>query len=114
MPAGLALQRPAGVASPVGRLEAVTIAPNDFTHLHVHSEFSLLDGLGRITDMVDSAADQGFDSLAITDHGALYGAVAFHQAASAKGIKPIIGVETYIARRSMTDKEGKADAQPYH
>jgi len=54
------------------------------------------------------------DSLALTDHGALYGAVAFHQAATTKGIKPIIGVETYIARRSMTDKEGKADAQPFH
>jgi DNA polymerase-3 subunit alpha len=91
-----------------------TLAPNDFTHLHVHSEFSLLDGLGRITDLVDTAAAQGFDSLALTDHGALYGAVAFHQAAKAKGIKPIIGVETYVARRSMTEKEGKADAQPFH
>ena len=92
----------------------MTIAPNDFTHLHVHSEFSLLDGLGRITDLVDSAAQQGFDSLAITDHGALYGAVGFYQACVNKGIKPIIGVETYVARRSMTEKEGKADAQPYH
>jgi DNA polymerase-3 subunit alpha len=92
----------------------VTLAPNDFTHLHVHSEFSLLDGLGRITDLVDAAARQGFDSLALTDHGALYGAVAFWQAATNKGIKPIIGVETYVARRSMTDREGKADAQPYH
>ncbi|MEA2613803.1 MAG: polymerase subunit alpha, partial [Chloroflexota bacterium] len=92
----------------------MTLAPNDFTHLHTHSEFSLLDGLGRITDLVDSAAAQGFDSLALTDHGALYGAVAFHQAAKAKGIKPIIGVETYVARRSMTEKEGKADAQPFH
>ncbi len=91
-----------------------TIAPNDFTHLHVHSEFSLLDGLGRINDLVDSAAAQGFDSLALTDHGALYGAVAFYQAATAKGIRPIIGVETYVARRSMRDKEGKADAQPFH
>ncbi len=91
-----------------------TLAPNDFTHLHVHSEFSLLDGLGRITDLVDSAAAQGFDSLALTDHGALYGAVAFYQAAKTKGIKPIIGVETYVARRSMTEKEGKADAQPFH
>ena len=92
----------------------MTIASNDFTHLHVHSEFSLLDGLGRITDLVDSAAQQGFDSLAITDHGALYGAVAFYQACINKGIKPIIGVETYVARRSMTEKEGKADAQPFH
>ncbi len=90
------------------------VAPNDFTHLHVHSEFSLLDGLGRITELVDEAKNQGFDSLAITDHGALYGAVAFYQACKAAEIKPIIGVETYVARRSMADREGKADAQPYH
>jgi DNA polymerase-3 subunit alpha len=90
------------------------LASSDFVHLHSHSEFSLLDGLARITDLVDEASAKGFDSLALTDHGALYGAVAFHQAASNKGIKPIIGVETYVARRSMTDKEGKADAQPFH
>ncbi|MBA3876733.1 MAG: DNA polymerase III subunit alpha [Anaerolinea sp.] len=92
----------------------MTIAANDFVHLHTHSEFSLLDGLGRIMDLVDEAGAQGFDGLGITDHGALYGAVAFYRAARDKGIKPIIGVETYVARRSMTDKEGKADAQPFH
>jgi DNA polymerase III subunit alpha len=92
----------------------VTIAPNDFSHLHVHSEFSLLDGLGRINELVEGASQLGFDSLALTDHGALYGAVAFYQAATARGIRPIIGVETYVARRSMADKEGKADAQPFH
>ena len=92
----------------------MTLAPNDFSHLHVLSEFSLLDGLGRITELVDAAAQQGMDSMAITDHGALYGAVAFYQAAKAKGIKPIIGVETYVAPRSMTSKEGKADSQPFH
>jgi DNA polymerase-3 subunit alpha len=90
-----------------------TLAPNDFTHLHVHSEFSL-DGLGQITELVDAAAQAGMDLMAITDHGALYGSVAFYQAATKAGIKPIIGVETYVARRSMTDKEGKADAQPFH
>ncbi|HEY3523041.1 MAG TPA: DNA polymerase III subunit alpha [Candidatus Limnocylindrales bacterium] len=93
---------------------ASALAPSDFVHLHTHSEFSLLDGLGRITDLVDSAANLGFDRLALTDHGALYGAVAFFQAAKARGIAPIIGVETYVARRSMRDKEGKADAQPFH
>ena len=72
----------------------MTIAANDFVHLHTHSEFSLLDGLGRLTDLVDEAGAQGFDSLGLTDHGALYGAVAFHRAARDKGIKPIIGVET--------------------
>ncbi len=92
----------------------MTIAPNDFVHLHTHSEFSLLDGLGRITELVETSVKHGFDSLAVTDHGALYGAVAFYQAATRKGIKPIIGVETYVARRSMLDKEGKADSQPFH
>ncbi len=92
----------------------MTVAANDFTHLHVHSEFSLLDGLGRISELVAEAKTQGFDSLAVTDHGALYGAVAFYQAAKSAGIKPIVGVETYVARRSMADREGKADAQPYH
>ncbi|MEO8462565.1 MAG: PHP domain-containing protein [Chloroflexota bacterium] len=92
----------------------MTIASNDFVHLHTHTEFSLLDGLGQIPDLVDEASDHGFDSLAITDHGALYGAISFYKAAKAREIKPIIGVETYVARRSMTDKEGKADAQPFH
>ncbi|HVA84869.1 MAG TPA: DNA polymerase III subunit alpha [Candidatus Saccharimonadales bacterium] len=91
-----------------------TTASNDFVHLHVHSEFSLLDGLGRIGDIVEAAAVQGMDSIALTDHGALYGAVAFYQAATARSIKPIVGVETYVARRAMRDKEGKADSQPYH
>ena len=92
----------------------MTVAPNDFVHLHVHTEFSLLDGLGRINDVADQASKLGFDAMAITDHGALYGAVAFVQAMDSRGIKPIVGVETYVARRSMRDKEGKADSQPYH
>ena len=92
----------------------MTVAPNDFVHLHLHSEFSLLDGLGRINELAEQGSQLGFDAMAITDHGALYGAVAFVQAVSAKGIKPIVGVETYVARRSMRDKEGKADSQPFH
>ena len=92
----------------------MTIAPNDFVHLHLHSEFSLLDGLGRINDLAERASELGFDAMAITDHGALYGAVSFVQATSARGIRPIVGVETYVARRSMRDKEGKADSQPFH
>jgi DNA polymerase-3 subunit alpha len=92
----------------------VTVAPNDFVHLHLHSEFSLLDGLGRINELAEQGSQLGFDAMAITDHGALYGAVAFVQAVAAKSIKPIVGVETYVARRSMRDKEGKADSQPFH
>jgi len=92
----------------------VTVAPNDFVHLHLHSEFSLLDGLGRINELAEQGSQLGFDAMAITDHGSLYGAVAFSQAVAAKGMKPIVGVETYVARRSMRDKEGKADSQPFH
>ena len=86
----------------------------DFTHLHVHSEFSLLDGLSRIGPLTQRAADAGMRSLAITDHGAMYGAIEFYQACGRAGIKPIIGVETYVAPRSHTDKDGKQDANPFH
>ncbi|MEZ4597397.1 MAG: DNA polymerase III subunit alpha, partial [Chloroflexota bacterium] len=92
----------------------MSVAPNDFTHLHVHTEFSLLDGLGRIDDLTTEAARLGFDSLAVTDHGALYGVVAFYQSCQRKGIKPIVGVETYVARGSMTEREGGKDSQISH
>ncbi len=90
------------------------IAPNDFVHLHVHSEFSLLDGLGRISDLVSEASAHGFDALALTDHGSLYGAIAFYQACKKKQIKPIIGVEAYVARKSMYDREGRSEQNSRH
>ena len=91
------------------------IAPaDDFVHLHVHSEFSLLDGLSRTGEMTRRAADLGMKALAVTDHGAMYGTIEFYTAARAAGIKPIIGIEQYIAPRGMTLKEGKADADYYH
>jgi DNA polymerase-3 subunit alpha len=85
-----------------------------FVHLHVHSEFSLLDGLSRIPDLTRRTAELGMPALAITDHGAMYGAIEFYAACTNAGIKPIIGVETYVAPRSHADKEGKTDANPYH
>jgi DNA polymerase-3 subunit alpha len=91
----------------------VPIAPNDFVHLHLHTEFSLLDGLGRIDDVVSEASAHGFDALAITDHGSLYGAMAFYQACREVDIKPIIGVEAYVAPGSMRDRDSK-DAPYYH
>ncbi|HET6744708.1 MAG TPA: DNA polymerase III subunit alpha [Candidatus Limnocylindria bacterium] len=87
---------------------------DDFVHLHVHSEFSLLDGLSRTREMTERAAAQGMKALAVTDHGAMYGAIEFYQACRGAGIKPIIGIEQYIAPRAMTSKEGKADADYYH
>ena len=87
---------------------------SDFVHLHTHSEFSLLDGLGKLDHLIERAKSFGMDSLAITDHGTMYGSFKFYLKAKAAGIKPIIGVETYVARRSHLDKEGKIDTDPYH
>ena len=86
----------------------------DFVHLHVHSEFSLLDGMSKIGEMTQRVADAGMKALAITDHGAMYGAIEFYQACRRTGLKPIIGVETYVAPRSHTDKEARLDANPHH
>ncbi|MCT4612208.1 MAG: DNA polymerase III subunit alpha [Clostridia bacterium] len=85
-----------------------------FTHLHVHTEYSLLDGLGKVKDIVKEAKDKGMDSLAITDHGSMYGVIDFYKEAKKQGIKPIIGCEMYVAPRSLNDKEGRADANLYH
>jgi DNA polymerase-3 subunit alpha len=85
-----------------------------FVHLHTHSEYSLLDGAARIADMVATAKRHHQRALAITDHGALYGAVKFYTAARAAGVKPIIGCEMYMAPRSRHDKEGRADRDPNH
>ncbi|MEO6578993.1 MAG: PHP domain-containing protein, partial [Candidatus Limnocylindria bacterium] len=86
----------------------------EFVHVHVHSEFSLLDGLSRIGEMTQRVADQGMTALALTDHGSMYGVIPFYAAANKAGIKPIIGVEAYVAPRGMTDKEGKQDADYHH
>ncbi|MFA5777222.1 MAG: DNA polymerase III subunit alpha [Parcubacteria group bacterium] len=75
-----------------------------FTHLHVHSHYSLLDGLAKIDDLLDRAKELGMDSLALTDHGVLYGAVEFFIKAKAKGIKPIIGCEMYVAPGGLQNK----------
>ncbi len=85
-----------------------------FVHLHTHTEYSLLDGLSKITKLVKQARDLGMEALAITDHGSMYGAIEFYKACKDLGIKPIIGCEMYVAPRLHTDKEGKADAEPYH
>lgn len=85
-----------------------------FTHLHCHSHYSLLDGLSKIDDLVAAAKADGQTSLAITDHGVMYGVIDFYNACNSAGIKPIIGMEAYIAPRSMADKEGKSDADYFH
>ena len=85
-----------------------------FVHLHTHSEFSLLDGASRISEMVRLAAETGMPAIALTDHGVLYGAIDLYLQAKVAGINPIIGQEAYVATRSRLQKEGRADRDPYH
>ncbi|MGB9876505.1 MAG: DNA polymerase III subunit alpha [bacterium] len=85
-----------------------------FVHLHTHSEYSLLDGMCRIDELVDYADQLGMPALALTDHGVLYGAIPFYLKCKEKGIKPIIGCEMYVAPRRATDKEGQVDASLTH
>ena len=89
----------------------------EFTHLHVHTEYSLLDGSSKIKELVHRAKELGMDSLAITDHGVMYGAIEFYKAALAEGINPILGCEVYVAPGSRFDREaakGAEDDSRYH
>ena len=77
----------------------------EFVHLHLHTEYSLLDGCCRIEELMDTVAEQGQSAVAITDHGVMYGAIDFYKAAKKKGIKAIIGCEVYVAPNSRFDKQ---------
>ena len=85
-----------------------------FVHLHIHSEFSLLDGANRIKDIPVIAKELGMDSIAITDHGVMFGAIDFYKACKANGVKPIIGCEVYVAPRSRKDKDPNIDNRYNH
>ena len=85
-----------------------------FVHLHVHSEYSLLDGACRINGMMERVKELGQNAIALTDHGVMYGCIDFYKAAKAAGIKPIIGCEVYVSRRGMEDRVHGIDNDPYH
>src|SRR5258708_16216775 len=85
-----------------------------FTHLHVHSHYSLLDGLSKVDELVSRVKELGMEFLALTDHGVMYGTIQFSNACWDAGIKPIIGVEAYIAPRGLHNKDGKVDADYHH
>ncbi len=87
---------------------------SNFVHLHVHSEYSLLDGLPHPKDLAKRAKELQQPALALTDHGAMYAAIEFYDACKANGVKPIIGIEAYLARRSMKDRDAKEDRSSYH
>lgn len=86
----------------------------DFVHLHIHSEFSLLDGANRIKDLPIRAKELGMDAIALTDHGVMYGVIDFYKACKKEGVKPIIGCEVYVAPRTRFDKEPNIDNKYYH
>jgi DNA polymerase-3 subunit alpha len=85
-----------------------------FAHLHLHSHYSLLDGMSRMPELMDRAKELGFEAIALTDHGVLYGAIEFYEEARSRGIKPILGCEVYVATRKHTQKEPKLDDRQYH
>ena len=87
---------------------------SDFVHLHVHSEYSLLDGLSSCRELAERAVELDMPALALTDHGTMYGAVQFYKACKAAGIKPIIGMETYVAPRGRQDRDARLDRKSYH
>jgi len=85
-----------------------------FTHLHTHSHYSLLDGMSKVDDMVKLAKEHGMTAIGLTDHGVMYGAIDFYTACVKNGLKPIIGVEAYVANRSRFQKESHIDNKRYH
>ncbi|MFZ5901418.1 DNA polymerase III subunit alpha [Desulforudis sp. 1088] len=87
---------------------------SSFVHLHCHTEYSLLDGAARIPDLVRSARELGMTSLAITDHGAMFGVIDFYNACRKEEIKPVLGCEVYVATRTMQDKQAGVDDKQYH
>ena len=97
------LRTRSAVAESAGRTEIAIRQAKAFAHLHVHTEYSLLDGMGKIEELVPRAKELGMDALAITDHGAMYGVVEFYEAARQHGIKPIIGCEMYVAPHKTRD-----------
>ena len=90
------------------------LKPSDYVHLHNHTQYSLLDGLTKVPQLIKYVKEKGMDGVAITDHGTMSGAIEFYKEAKAAGIRPIIGMEAYVAPRKHTDKESEKDRQYFH
>jgi len=88
--------------------------PRDFVHLHTHSHYSVLDGLQKIPDLLDRVKELGMSSIALTDHGTMSGSIEFYKGCLERDLKPIIGIETYVANRKHTDKDPQKDRSRYH
>ncbi|NCU29018.1 DNA polymerase III subunit alpha [Candidatus Saccharibacteria bacterium] len=97
-----------------GESKATVLKPSDFVHLHNHTHHSLLDGLTKIPELVSRVKEMGMEACAITDHGTLSGAIEFYKSAKEAGIKPIIGIETYVATRTIHDRDPAKDKNRFH
>ncbi len=98
----------------MGSQKETLLQPSDYVHLHNHTHHSLLDGLTKIPDLVAKVKEMGMEAVAITDHGTMSGAVEFYKAAQDEGVKPIIGIEAYVAARSRHDRDPAKDKARYH
>ena len=95
-------------------MDKTVLKPSDYVHLHNHTQYSLLDGLTKIPELVNFVQENGMEAVAMTDHGTLSGTIEFYKEATSKGVKPLIGIETYVAARKHTDKEPGKDKPRYH
>lgn len=95
-------------------MASVALSPSDYVHLHNHTQYSLLDGLTKIPKLMEYVKENGMNSVAITDHGTLSGVIEFYKEANAQGIKPIIGIETYVAPRTRHDRDPTKDKNYFH
>src|SRR5665647_582906 len=92
----------------------VPLKPSDYVHLHNHTHHSVLDGLTKIPDLIQAVKTMGMEAVAITDHGTMSGVVEFYKAAKGGDVKPIIGIEAYVATRSRLDRDPQKDKARYH
>src|SRR4051812_40188507 len=98
----------------MARVQSGDLHPNDFVHLHNHTQYSLLDGLTKVPALVDYVKETGMEAVAMTDHGTLSGVIDFYKTTTAAGVKPVIGMEGYVAARTIADKEPGKDKAYYH
>ena len=90
------------------------LKPSDFVHLHNHTHYSLLDGLTKVPELVQFVKDDGMEAVAVTDHGTMSGLVELYKECNSAGIKPILGLEAYVAARKLTDRDPAHDKQRFH
>lgn len=94
--------------------KAANLTASDYVHLHNHTHHSLLDGLTKVDELVSHVKNLGMDAVAMTDHGTLSGTIEFYKACKNEGVKPIIGIETYVAARTINDRDPAKDKARYH